>query len=99
MIVPRTVVSAEQVVDARHVVNMLFVDDKIAITSSISCSRRVRHRGGVGPERLCSNRRFAPRYHALTLAARAMAFLNGRTSSLPQDVKTVAWMYCATGCR
>src|SRR6266702_3052034 len=29
MIVPRTVVSAEQVVDARHVVNMLFVDDKI----------------------------------------------------------------------
>src|SRR6202023_1221194 len=29
MIVPRTVVSAEQVVDARHVVNMLFVDDKV----------------------------------------------------------------------
>src|SRR6202045_2332592 len=29
MIVPRSVVSAEQVVDARHVVDMLFVDDKI----------------------------------------------------------------------
>ena len=37
---------------------------------------------------------------ALTLAARAMAFLNGRHFVTPQDVKTRgAWTCCATGCR
>ena len=91
MIVPRTVVSAEQVVDARHVVNMLFVDDKIRdyIVDIVLATRPPMAAGfdlngyvqtGASPRATI----------ALTLAARGMAFLNGRHFVTPQDVKTVA---------
>jgi len=91
MIVPRTVVSAEQVVDARHVVNMLFVDDKIRdyIVDIVLATRPPIGAGfdlngyvqtGASPRATI----------ALTLAARGMAFLNGRHFVTPQDVKTVA---------
>jgi MoxR-like ATPase len=91
MIVPRTVVSADQVVDARHVVNMLYVDDKIRdyivdivhatrppIAAAFNLNGYVQT--GASPRATI----------ALTLAARAMAFLNGRHFVIPQDVKTVA---------
>src|SRR5580658_6447193 len=79
MLVPRTVVSASQIVDARHVVNMLFVDDKIRdyivdlvlatrppIAASLNLNGYIQT--GASPRATI----------ALTLGARAMAFLNGR---------------------
>src|SRR6202162_424585 len=89
--VPRPVVSAEQIVAARHVVNMLYVDDKIRdyIVDLVVATRppnaaAFNLTGYVQPGA-------SPRATiALTLAARAMAFLNGRHFVIPQDVKTVA---------
>ena len=89
--VPRPVVSAEQIVAARHVVNMLYMDDKIRdyivdlvvatrppTAASFNLNGYVQT--GASPRATI----------ALTLAARAMAFLNGRHFVIPQDVKTVA---------
>ena len=60
MVVPRTVVSASQVVEARHVVNMLFVDDKVRdYIVDIVLATRPPIAAGLELERLCSNRRFA----------------------------------------
>jgi MoxR-like ATPase len=91
MLVPRTVVSAEQVVDARHVVNTLFVDEKVRdyivdivhatrppIAANLNLNGYVQT--GASPRATI----------ALTLAARGMAFLNGRHFVTPQDVKSVA---------
>jgi MoxR-like ATPase len=91
MATPRTVVSAEQVVNARHVVNMLFVDEKIRdyIVDIVHATRpplaaQLQLNGyvqtGASPRATI----------ALTLAARGMAFLNGRHFVTPQDVKSVA---------
>jgi MoxR-like ATPase len=91
MIVPRTVVSAAQIVAARHVVNLMFIDDKVRdyivdivhatrppIAAELNLSGYVQT--GASPRATI----------ALTLAARAMAFLNGRHFVTPQDVKSVA---------
>jgi len=91
LLVPRTVVSAEQVVDARHVVNTLFVDEKVRdyivdivhatrppIAANLNLNGYVQT--GASPRATI----------ALTLAARGMAFLNGRHFVTPQDVKSVA---------
>ncbi len=91
LIVPRAVVSIAQLVEARHVVNMLFVDDKVRdyivdivlatrppIAAGLNLNGYVQY--GASPRATI----------ALTLAARAMAFLNGRHFVIPQDVKTVA---------
>jgi MoxR-like ATPase len=91
MEVPRTVVSAEQVINARHVVNMLFIDDKVRdyivdivhatrppIAAELNLNGYVQT--GASPRATI----------ALTLAARGMAFLNGRHFVTPQDVKSVA---------
>jgi MoxR-like ATPase len=89
--VPRPMVSAEQIVNARHVVNTLYVDDKIrnyivdlvvATRPPVAASFNLNGYIQVGA---------SPRATiALTLAARAMAFLNGRHFVTPQDVKTIA---------
>jgi MoxR-like ATPase len=89
--VPRPVVSAEQIVSARHVVNQLYVDDKIrdyivnlvvATRPPIAASLKLNGyiQTGASPRATI----------ALTLAARALAFLNGRHFVVPQDVKSVA---------
>jgi MoxR-like ATPase len=91
MITPRAVVSASQIVDARHVVNMLFVDEKIRdyivdivlatrppIAAGLNLNGYVQY--GASPRATI----------ALTLAARALAFISGRHFVIPQDVKTVA---------
>src|SRR6266436_5631284 len=91
MIVPRTVVSAEQVVDARHVVNMLFVDDKIRdYIVDIVLATRPPIAAGLNLNGYVQTGASARATIALTLAARAMAFLNGRHFVTPQDVKSVA---------
>jgi MoxR-like ATPase len=91
MIVPRTVVSAEQVVDARHVVNMLFVDDKIRdYIVDIVHATRPPIAAGLNLNGYVQTGASPRATIALTLAARAMAFLNGRHFVIPQDVKAVA---------
>src|SRR3569832_632918 len=88
---PRTVVSAEQVINARHVVNTLFVDEKVRdyIVDIVHATRppmaaELKLNGyvqtGASPRAT----------FALPLAARGMAFLNGRHFVTPQEVKSVA---------
>src|SRR5450432_827079 len=92
MVVPRAVVSAEQIVNARHVVNMLYVDDKIrdyivdlVVATRPPTAASLKLNGyiqtGASPRATI----------ALTLGARAMAFLNGRHFVIPQDVKSIAF--------
>src|SRR4030081_1177076 len=91
MIVPRTVVSAEQVVDARHVVNMLFVDAKIRdYIVDIVLATRPPIQAGFDLNGYVQTGASPRATIALTLAARGMAFLNGRHFVTPPDVKTVA---------
>jgi MoxR-like ATPase len=87
----RPVVSAQQIVNARHVVNTLYVDDKIrnyivdlvlATRPPIAATLKLDGfiQTGASPRATIN----------LTLAARAIAFLNGRHYVTPQDVKTIA---------
>jgi MoxR-like ATPase len=91
MVSPRAVVSAAQIVEARHVVNFLYVDEKVRdyivdlvlatrppIAANLNLNGYIQT--GASPRATIS----------LTLAARAMAFLNGRHFVIPQDVKSVA---------
>jgi len=91
MVVPRQVVSAAQIVAARQVVDTLYVDDKIrdyivdvvlATRPPIAAALKLDGyiQTGASPRATI----------ALTLAARAMAFLSGRHFVVPQDVKAVA---------
>jgi MoxR-like ATPase len=91
MIVPRTVVSPSQILDARHVVNMLFVDDKVRdYIVDIVLATRPPIAAGLELNGYVQNGASPRATIALTLAARAMAFLSGRYFVTPQDVKTVA---------
>src|SRR5471032_2537085 len=91
MIVPRTVVSASQVVDARHVVNMLFVDDKVRdYIVDIVLATRPPIAAGLNLNGYVQTGASPRATISLTLASRAMAFLNGRHFVTPQDVKSVA---------
>ncbi|HMD27799.1 MAG TPA: MoxR family ATPase [Steroidobacteraceae bacterium] len=91
MVVPRPVVSAAQILDARHIVSALYVDDKIRdyivdlvlatrppIAAAFALNGYIQN--GASPRATI----------ALTLGARAVAFMNGRHFVIPQDVKTIA---------
>jgi MoxR-like ATPase len=91
MVVPRTIVTADQIIEARHVVNLLYVDDKVrdyivdlvlATRPPIAANLKLNGyiQTGASPRATI----------ALTLASRAMAFLSGRHFVTPQDVKSVA---------
>src|SRR5580698_5217821 len=91
MAVPRTVVSASQIIEARHIVNMLFVDDKVRdYIVDIVLATRPPIAAGLNLNGYIQNGASPRATIALTLAARAMAFLNGRHFVTPQDVKSVA---------
>jgi MoxR-like ATPase len=91
MIVPRTVVDAPQIVAARHVVNQLFVDDKVRdYIVDIVLATRPPIAAALNLNGYVQNGASPRATIALTLAARAMAFLSGRHFVTPQDVKTVA---------
>jgi MoxR-like ATPase len=91
MIVPRTVVSASQIIAARHIVNMLFVDEKVRdYIVDIVLATRPPVAAGLNLNGYIQNGASPRATIALTLAARAMAFLNGRHFVTPQDVKSVA---------
>jgi MoxR-like ATPase len=91
MATPRAVVGADQILAARHVVNLIYIDDKVRdyivdlvlatrppIAANLNLNGYIQN--GASPRATIS----------LTLAARAMAFLNGRHFVIPQDVKSVA---------
>jgi MoxR-like ATPase len=91
MAVPRTVVSASQIIEARHIVNMLFIDDKVRdYIVDIVLATRPPIATGLNLNGYIQNGASPRATIALTLAARAMAFLNGRHFVTPQDVKSVA---------
>jgi MoxR-like ATPase len=91
MVVPRTVVSASQILEARHVVNTLFVDDKVRdYIVDIVLATRPPIAAGLELNGYVQNGASPRATIALTLASRAMAFINGRYFVTPQDVKTVA---------
>jgi MoxR-like ATPase len=91
MIVPRAVVSAAQILAARHVVNMLFIDDKVRdYIVDIVLATRPPIAAGLDLAGYVQNGASPRATIALTLGARAMAFINGRHFVTPQDVKTVA---------
>ena len=87
----RPVVSSEQILKARHIVNSIHIDEKIRdyivglvlstrppIAASLNLNGYIQN--GASPRATIN----------LCLAARANAFLNGRHFVTPQDVKTIA---------
>jgi MoxR-like ATPase len=85
------VVSSDDILAARHVVNSVYVDDKLKdyIVDVVWATRDPKRYGidlngyvryGASPRATI----------ALTMAAKAWAFLNGRGYVTPQDVKTFA---------
>jgi MoxR-like ATPase len=87
----RPVVSSEQILKARHIVNMIHIDEKIRdyivdlvlstrppIAAALNLNGYIQN--GASPRATIN----------LCLAARANAFLNGRHFVTPQDVKTIA---------
>jgi len=90
-LVVRRIVTAEQILDARHVVNSIHMDEKIRdyivdlvlatrppIATSFNINGYIQN--GASPRATIN----------LCLAARATAFLNGRHFVTPQDVKSIA---------
>jgi MoxR-like ATPase len=87
----RSIVSREQILNARQVVNTIYVDDKIKdyivdlvlatrppTAASLNLNGYIQN--GASPRATIN----------LTLAARATAFLNGRHYVTPHDVKSIA---------
>jgi MoxR-like ATPase len=89
--VVRPVVSAQQILNARHVVNTLYVDDKIRnYIVDLVLATRPPVAGTLKIDGYIQNGASPRATINLTLAARAIAFLNGRHYVTPQDVKNIA---------
>ena len=87
----RPVVSAQQILRARHVVNTLYVDDKIRnYIVDLVLATRPPVAGSLKIDGYIQNGASPRATINLTLAARAIAFLNGRHYVTPQDVKSIA---------
>jgi MoxR-like ATPase len=91
MVVPRPVVTAAQIVQARQVVDTLYVDDKIRdYIVDIVLATRPPTAPALKLDGFIQTGASPRATIALTLAARAMAFLSGRNFVVPQDVKAIA---------
>jgi MoxR-like ATPase len=87
----RPMVNAAQIIEARHVVNTLYVDDKIRdYIVDLVLATRPPTAASLKLNGYIQNGASPRATIALTLGARAMAFLNGRNFVIPQDVKTIA---------
>ena len=85
------VVSPQQILDARRVINDIYIDDKVKdyIVDIVCCTRdpdAYKIHGLQGLIQLGASPRATI---ALTLAAKAYAFLRGRGYVTPQDVKSI----------
>jgi MoxR-like ATPase len=91
MVVPRHVVTAAQIIEARRVVDALYVDDKIRdYIVDVVLATRPPTAAALKIDGYIQTGASPRATIALTLAARAMAFLSGRHFVVPQDVKAVA---------
>ncbi|HTV95170.1 MAG TPA: MoxR family ATPase [Steroidobacteraceae bacterium] len=91
LLVPRPVVSAAQIVQARQVVNSLHVDDKIRdYIVELVLATRPPHSASLELNGFIQTGASPRATIALTLGARAMAFLQGRHFVVPEDVKSIA---------
>jgi MoxR-like ATPase len=87
----RPVVSAQQILNARHVVNSLYVDDKIRnYIVDLVLATRPPYAANLKVDGFIQTGASPRATINLTLAARAIAFLNGRHYVTPQDVKSIA---------
>jgi MoxR-like ATPase len=87
----RRIVSGQQILKARHVVNSIHIDDKIRdYIVSIVLSTRPPIAASLNLNGYIQNGASPRATINLCLAARAHAFLNGRHFVTPQDVKNVA---------
>lgn len=86
-----TVMSGEDILKSRAVVNQIFMDDKIKdyIVSIIHATRDPEHYG-LKIKDLILNGASPRGTISLTLASRASAFISGRGFVTPEDVKNVA---------
>jgi MoxR-like ATPase len=91
MVEPRAVVAVSQINTARHVVNTVFVDEKIRdYIVDIVHTTRPPIAAGLNLNGYVQTGASPRATIALTLASRGMAFINGRHFVTPQDVKSVA---------
>lgn len=89
---PQSVITPEDIIQARHVVDEIYVDEKIkAYALDIIFATREPHKNGM--KKLGSLIEFgaSPRGTlALIKASKAHAFLNGRGYVIPDDIKRIA---------
>jgi MoxR-like ATPase len=91
MVVPRQVVTAAQIIEARKVVDGLYIDEKIRnYIVDVVLATRPPTAAALKMDGYIQTGASPRATIALTLASRAMAFLSGRAFVVPQDVKTVA---------
>jgi len=91
MVVARPVVSAAQIEDARHVVNTIYIDDKVRnYIVDLVIATRPPNPPALKLDGYVQNGASPRATIALTLGARAMAFIQGRHFVIPQDVKAIA---------
>ena len=91
VVVARPVVSAGQIEEARRVVNSVYIDDKVRnYIVDIVLATRPPIAASLKLDGYIQNGASPRATIALTLGARAMAFVQGRHFVIPQDVKAVA---------
>jgi MoxR-like ATPase len=85
------VVTADQILDARQVLNDIYIDDKVKdyIVDIVCCTREPSAYKMDALQGLIQLGASPRATIALTLAAKALAFLRGRGYVTPQDVKTI----------
>ena len=85
------VTAAQEILDARKVVNDIYVDDKVKdyIVDLVCCTRDPDHYKITGLQGMIQLGASPRATIALTLAAKAYAFLRGRGYVTPQDVKSI----------
>jgi MoxR-like ATPase len=88
----RAVIDPKDILEARELVNELFVDDRVKdyIVDLVFATREPAKYGVKGMEGMLRYGASPRATIALTLAAKARAFLSGRGYVTPQDVKSVA---------
>lgn len=89
---PRAIITPEEILQARHVVNSIYVDEKIK-TYALDIIFATREPQKNGMKKIANLIEFgsSPRGTlALIKAAKAHAFLNGRGYVTPEDIKQIA---------
>jgi len=91
------VVDVKQILKAREVINDIYVDDKVKdYIVDLVCATRDPEQYKIQVKDFIQLGASPRATIALTLSAKAYAFLKGRGYVTPQDVKSIAWMCSAT---